>query len=135
MAEEYKGPSKILGAFGGWGIGSLVGGLAGGVIGLALAPVFGTGVVMMVSVIGLLTSIGGAVIGWNKAATGRQQYEFAQMQLATTAAQMGLAPAYEMTPQMGQSRFTDRIQPRTPQGSYADAVASEQLAANTQQTR
>ncbi len=125
MANTYKGPGKLFSTVGGWFVGGLVGGL------VATALLFVPGGVFLAPIAFAAGNIVGAVKGYQSAARGQRQFEEAQIAVASTRVQ----PAYtaqSYAPQMGATRFTDRIQSRATQGSYADAVLADRARSSEQ---
>ena len=120
LDPEYKGPGKFLSACGGW----FVGGLVGGLIGLAAATIFGGGL-FLIGGLGLAGHIFGAIKGYQYAEKGEQQHQQAQLEVGQANMRAAMLEQ-ELAPAQSTSRFTDRIQSRGSQGSYVDAVTQDQ---------
>lgn len=130
--EEYKGPGKVWSAFGGWGVGGLIGGLATLPFRWkALNSLFkgeaikSTGLWVGSSVLILASSVVGAVVGWNKAKNGEQQFQDAQTQLNISQNETAHLKQVITVQEENQKRFTDVIASRKHEGGHAAHVAAD----------
>jgi hypothetical protein len=126
-----KGPSKFLYGAGGW----FLGGVAGGLVGMALvAGAFAIGAstpaiagcILAAEIISFGSSVVGGVMGWNKAARDQESYAMEHGQ----SVQSIRAPSVsqDLSPELNTS-FADKVGSKTREGSYVEYIANEKLAA------
>lgn len=119
LNEEYKGPGKVWSAFGGWGVGALLTSLA--VLPFRWSaiksvfngePIKSTGMWLGANLLVLGGSIVGAVVGWNKAERGEQQFRDSQMRANVADNEIAQLKQTVAMQHETHKRFTDTINSR-----------------------
>ncbi|MDX2095756.1 MAG: hypothetical protein SFW64_07465 [Alphaproteobacteria bacterium] len=132
QAEEYKGPGKAWSAFGGWGVGGILGRLA-------MIPFRWSAIKSIVNgkpiesirnwyganLFVLATSIVGAVIGWNKGKNGQEQFNESQTQLTIAEQENANLKQVITVQEENQKRFTEAFSSRKEHGTHAAAVEAD----------
>ncbi|MES2984020.1 MAG: hypothetical protein V4735_02400 [Pseudomonadota bacterium] len=136
-AQEYQGPGKMWSAFGGWGVGGLIGGLAtlpfrwNSIKSIFKGEIVkSTGLWVGSSLLVLASSTVGAIVGWNKGKNGQQQFENTQAQLANAENENTQLKQVIGTQAQTQKRFSDTVTSRSEQGSHAAAAEADKQQAS-----